>query len=61
MNDHIVVEAHDQVLHCLACGAKTGLGLPLLITEVVSLADEFVAQHRNCRPKPAARRQGVAA
>ena len=60
MKDHIVIEAPDQVLHCLACGAKTPLSLPLPINEVIRRADMFAAQHRNCRPKRR-QRQGVAA
>jgi hypothetical protein len=57
MNDHCVVDMQRQVMRCEACGTETPLNLPMSITEVVRRADQFVAQHRRCRP----RRQGLTA
>jgi hypothetical protein len=51
MNDHCVVDMQSQVMRCEACGTETPLNLPMSITEVVRRADQFVAQHRRCRPR----------
>ena len=56
MNDHCVVDMQAQVLRCEVCGTETPLSLPAPITEVVKRADQFVAQHRRCRPKRRSRR-----
>lgn len=50
MNDHCVVDMQAQVLRCEACSTESPLSLPASITEVVRRADQFIAQHRRCRP-----------
>lgn len=50
MNDHCVVDMQAQVMRCEVCGTETPLRLPAPITEVVRRADQFLAQHRRCRP-----------
>lgn len=50
MNDHCVVDMKAQVLRCEVCGTESPPILPASITEVVRRADQFVAQHRRCRP-----------
>lgn len=59
MNDHCVLDyAHQPPLfRCLECGDTHEAPLPMAITQLVQLSDQFVARHRACRP----RRQAVAA
>jgi hypothetical protein len=42
--------SQPPVFRCLACGATQVVPLPLPITEVVQLSEQFQADHRRCRP-----------
>lgn len=52
MTTHCVLDYASQppVFRCLACGAAEPLLLPMAITEVVELSEQFETAHRRCRP-----------
>lgn len=48
MNDHIVLDAKDQTIKCLHCGASEPLKLPMEIGEMVEWAEKWADKHKRC-------------
>lgn len=51
MSDHCVLEyaRRPPLLRCLECGDTHEVKLPMAITELVKLFDQFKARHRACK------------
>ena len=56
MSDHCILDYAKQPprLRCLRCGDEHWVILPMPVSELVGLSDEFAARHRRCRREVAA-------
>jgi hypothetical protein len=52
MIDHCVFDYSRQPnrFQCLHCGAEQLLQLPIPISRLVNQSDDWIAEHRRCRP-----------
>lgn len=54
MSDHCILDYAQQPprFRCLRCSDEHWIMLPMPVTQLVRLSDEFDALHSNCRHNP---------